>query len=320
MQYFNHKMKKLGELLRETRERKKLSIEDISNSTKIRSSMVVAIENGDYRNFNNDVHIQSFIKTYASFLGIDKEKAIALYRRERQILDEGVDVIKNKLRLDYSLFGKIQRLLTIKTVISISLFFITSVIIYFFYIQFQAFYVPPRLAITSPSQNAIVENETFVIEGITDNISVKVYVDGTEASFIDSDGRFRVVARFNQPGPKRFTITAENQFGKNTQYNLDLIYSPIPEQSVNHKLNIVNIHTEEIEFSYRIDERLLFENLIIRPFEQTEIVFDSRIEVRGIDVNKLNLFLNNNQNPLKSIESENFTIIFESGVPIIKTN
>lgn len=75
-------MKKLCELLTERREHLGLSIDQIAHETKIRKEFIVAMEEGRYKDLPSDSYAMGFVKTYASFLGMSEDKAMALFRRD----------------------------------------------------------------------------------------------------------------------------------------------------------------------------------------------------------------------------------------------
>lgn len=63
-------MENISELIKRTRESKKLSLEDVSNATKIRVNVLKAIEDGNFT-FLSRVYMYSFLKEYIKFLGLD---------------------------------------------------------------------------------------------------------------------------------------------------------------------------------------------------------------------------------------------------------
>lgn len=73
----------LGDLLRETREQKNLSLEDIEKGTNIRKLYIKAIEDGDYNKLPGEVFLKGFIKTYGKFLGLDGKELIEQYKAEK---------------------------------------------------------------------------------------------------------------------------------------------------------------------------------------------------------------------------------------------
>lgn len=73
----------LGDLLRETREQKNLSLEDVEQGTNIRKLYIKAIEDGDYEKLPGEVFLKGFIKTYGKFLGLNSQELIEQYKNEK---------------------------------------------------------------------------------------------------------------------------------------------------------------------------------------------------------------------------------------------
>lgn len=73
----------LGDLLRETREQKKLSLEDVEQGTNIRKLYIKSIEDGDYNKLPGEVFLKGFIKTYGKFLGLNSLELIKQYKKEK---------------------------------------------------------------------------------------------------------------------------------------------------------------------------------------------------------------------------------------------
>ncbi|WP_032112631.1 helix-turn-helix domain-containing protein [Candidatus Paracaedibacter symbiosus] len=61
----------IGRLLRETREEKRLTIAEVAVETKIRQVYIKAIEEGALESLPGEIYKVGFIKSYASFLGLD---------------------------------------------------------------------------------------------------------------------------------------------------------------------------------------------------------------------------------------------------------
>lgn len=77
-------MPQIGELLRQERERKKLSLKDVENDLNIRTAYLQAIEEGRYDVIPGEVYVKGFIRNYGNFLGLDGSELVAMYRREKQ--------------------------------------------------------------------------------------------------------------------------------------------------------------------------------------------------------------------------------------------
>ncbi|MBN8828337.1 MAG: helix-turn-helix domain-containing protein [Sphingobacteriia bacterium] len=67
---FNSDNKTVGDILKEARENLGLSIQDISNSIKVNSRYIKAIENNEVEGFLNLVYFKGYINIYANFLNI----------------------------------------------------------------------------------------------------------------------------------------------------------------------------------------------------------------------------------------------------------
>lgn len=77
-------MSKVGEMLRDERERQNLTFDDIEQSTSIRTRYLQAIETGEYSVLPGDVYTKGFIRNYANVLGLDGAEFVNMYNREIQ--------------------------------------------------------------------------------------------------------------------------------------------------------------------------------------------------------------------------------------------
>lgn len=73
-------MTSVGTILKKEREKKKLSLSDISEETKIGIKYLKAIEADDYTIFPGETYIVGFIRNYARALGLDPLEIVSLYK------------------------------------------------------------------------------------------------------------------------------------------------------------------------------------------------------------------------------------------------
>jgi cytoskeletal protein RodZ len=73
---------KLGEVLRSAREAKGVDLRRVERETKIRERYLSALERGDYRDLPGSVYTKGFLRNYGTYLGLDPEYLIDLYRLE----------------------------------------------------------------------------------------------------------------------------------------------------------------------------------------------------------------------------------------------
>ncbi len=72
-------MPALGEEFRSAREARGLSVSEVAERIHIRSVYLAAIENEEWASIGAPVYVRGFIRTYARFLGLDAEAAVARF-------------------------------------------------------------------------------------------------------------------------------------------------------------------------------------------------------------------------------------------------
>jgi cytoskeleton protein RodZ len=79
----------VGSRLREARTRRKLSLADAEEATRIRPRYLQAIESENWDELPGDTYARAFIRTYGRFLGLDGERLAEEQRRQRGALRPG---------------------------------------------------------------------------------------------------------------------------------------------------------------------------------------------------------------------------------------
>ncbi len=79
-------MIEIGQLLRQTRESKQLSLAEVEAETKIRQRYLNALESGDWDDLPNPVAARGFLRRYATFLGLDPEELVGQFDAQ----DDGI--------------------------------------------------------------------------------------------------------------------------------------------------------------------------------------------------------------------------------------
>jgi DnaJ-class molecular chaperone len=68
-----------GEALREAREAKSITLEQIAQQTKISKRYLQAIEDEDSKNFPETVYLKGYLRQYASQIGVDPDETVQRY-------------------------------------------------------------------------------------------------------------------------------------------------------------------------------------------------------------------------------------------------
>ena len=69
----------LGDRLRRAREARGISTYQVEIDTRIRATVIDALEQGNYENLPPDPFLRGLIRTYSTYLGLDAEETLALY-------------------------------------------------------------------------------------------------------------------------------------------------------------------------------------------------------------------------------------------------
>ena len=81
-------MSELGRILVEARTAKELSLADVEKATRIRQKYLEGFEQGDYASLPRGAVARGFLRTYATYLGLDADDALQRYSQESGDTDE----------------------------------------------------------------------------------------------------------------------------------------------------------------------------------------------------------------------------------------
>ncbi len=76
-------MKQIGKELKEVREEKGISLEEVAEKTKIQPRFLKAIETGNWEDLPEEVYLRGFLRTYADALGLDGKEFVDSYNMSR---------------------------------------------------------------------------------------------------------------------------------------------------------------------------------------------------------------------------------------------
>lgn len=211
-------MIRIGQKFQEERLRRKLTLADISNSTKIREEFLDAIEKGEYNKLPSPSYAQGFVRSYASYLDINEEESLALFRREFDE-DKAIEVLPKGLTPE-SEFSIKKRRLGRGTIISILIFLVLLIFLFF---QYRAAIFNPPLSVGLPKEGEIINSTNVFVKGKTDP-NATVLIDNEE-TVVEDNGTFEKRMVFF-PGTISLEIKSVNRFGKESIVTRKIIVRP----------------------------------------------------------------------------------------------
>ena len=214
--------KTIGSLLRDRRREKGLTIEQIAETTKIRSEYLSALENSLYDTFPSEVYLKGFLKNYAKFLGISPDHALALYRRENI-----VKVTKKKYDFVEKIKDKTSKITITpnKVIVLITGILIISLLIYLSS-YFGTILKKPVITITTPI--SISSEGEFTYTTSDSSVEIAGQLDTNATVMINGqDVSPATIKNFSKTFPvtgesTKFTIVATSPFGRETTIILDV--------------------------------------------------------------------------------------------------
>lgn len=203
-------MRTVGQILKEERERKFYTLEEIEKATKIRKELLQALESGQYSKLPPPTFVQGFIKNYGKFLKLDTDKLLAIFRREfsegthpPRILDSFKDPVdKKRLKLTpaRALGGVILSL----------------IIIFFIYLWFEYRFLVggPFLEVSQPVNQFNTGSSTVQVTGRVDP-EARLSINNQEIG-VDPEGKFSQEIRLSDD-INTIIITATSKGGQVTK-------------------------------------------------------------------------------------------------------
>ncbi|MFZ5800900.1 MAG: helix-turn-helix domain-containing protein [Candidatus Omnitrophota bacterium] len=85
-----------GELLRQAREAKELTLEVCQAKTKIHIAVLRALERGELPSGINPVYLRGFLKIYSHLLGLEAQKIIAGFGLDLPVVEKPIKPVKNE--------------------------------------------------------------------------------------------------------------------------------------------------------------------------------------------------------------------------------
>lgn len=203
-------MQTVGQILKETREAKFYTLEDVEKAIKIRKELLIALESDNYKKLPPPTFVRGFIKNYAIFLGIDPEKLLAIYRRgfaEDKNKPYVMDAFSNPMSKPKFKFTPAQLLGGVVMLVILSFFA-------YLWIQYRQFVGAPNLSIIAPIDQMTTDNPNIEVAGKTDP-EVKVNVNSQEIK-VGADGSFDEQIIISSQVNK-ITIEAISKFNQKTE-------------------------------------------------------------------------------------------------------
>lgn len=206
-------MKTISTILKDEREKRGLSLDDVVAATKIRKNFIVAIEEGKFSSLPSEAYAMGFVKNYGEFLGIAPDRAAALFRREYDSKNaETIPKFRKAVRVSNGSFS-------LKSARSFLILGVAVVVLVYISYQFSFLFIGPKLSILTPKEGQAIPANIVSVSGKTDpHAAVTI---NNEDVYVDLTGSFKKTL-YVYSGQGKISVTAKNRYGKETKKEVQI--------------------------------------------------------------------------------------------------
>ncbi len=195
----------IGEILKDARLKKKLSLSNLERRTKIKKEFIYLIEKNDWDNLPEYPVVSGFVKNIAVFLDISASSANAFLRRDyppkKLIINPKPDI---STKFSWSP----------KLTFAVGIAIITLAILGYLGYEYKKFTTPPDISIVAPKDNEIVNSVKVKVQGkTTTDVTLTI---NNQPIILDQEGKF-VTEILITKDTKTLTFKAVSRSGKVTE-------------------------------------------------------------------------------------------------------
>jgi len=245
----------LGEKLKKYRSERRMTLSEASRITRIKIEYLEALEDGEYDRLPVDVYVKGFLRSYANCLGVDEQTLIRSYEKERGIKTNIEKAQNPQNKKDIEPINISPFIFTPRIMVIFAITVLTLASFFYIYREIGSFSDAPRLVILNPEQGAQIQDNSVVVEGVTEK-DAKLFIND-QPILVNDEGKFREDLTL-QTGDNVINIKAVNKFGKEAAQTLTVAAHYQVEQSPNNSENSngereISKNGEKLEMEIRVD-------------------------------------------------------------------
>lgn len=203
---------RVGQILKKRRQALHLGLTQIEVATKIRGKFLIKLESGDYAGLGHDIYTKGFVRTYADYLGLDGRTLAKQYLAERGTLPVSAVKLERPRRR--------RRAITPRIAFGLVSVLMVGLVVAYLGWQVQALAAPPKLVVTQPVGDEVVEGSLVNISGQADSGSDVAVNDSPVLT--DANGNFNDQLAL-QNGLNTITVTAKSKLGRTSTVTRNIL-------------------------------------------------------------------------------------------------
>jgi len=296
----------IGTRLKLARRRKRFSLEEVEEITKVKKRYLEDIERNNFDNLPSEVYTKGFLAKYAEAVGLNSKKIVDSYK-----LTRGTD--EDNSADHYGEFAQktiknSKFSLTPKLVVTLIFVLLFIGLAGYLFIQVRGFASAPVLEITKPEQDKLSTTSSgLTIEGKTDP-GASVFINDQPIS-CDLSGNFSESVRLRD-GINEIKVSAKNKINRESSKIINVsVKLPVIAKngSVKGAISglklVVKIGPNPSWLSVDVDGKRVFQGIMLKETSQ-EFLAEKDITVSIGNAGSAHLYLNNKDLGVQGKEGE----------------
>lgn len=210
--------KRTGDILRQARETRGETLQQVSQAIKVRVSMLQAIEAGRFFGLTDPLYLKGFIRAYAAHVGLDESEVMPFFRREYDEQQHQQQLAKPLTPIE----PKKSKITPGRVVVGFLSMAIIAVVAYS-YNQYVSVALTPKLELISPVEASTAESGQVLVKGKTD-ADAQLSLNGQPVVLTPS-GDFELTVALAL-GSNTLQLKSVNKLGKSTLVERTVIGPP----------------------------------------------------------------------------------------------
>ncbi|HBI34324.1 MAG TPA: hypothetical protein DEA43_01770 [Candidatus Moranbacteria bacterium] len=270
----------LGERMKKLRDERRLSLSEISKSTKIQTKYLEYLEDGVYMKLPADVYVKGFLRSYAIFMGLNELALIKQFEREKGIHKNIKKVVENdgtSLPLGFSSLVITPKMIIVSAILLV----VVSSFIYL-YMEVNNFVSKPRLNVIKPADGSTVIGSSTHVTGVAEKgalifINEQPVLVNEKGEFSEDVGlkpglnviNVKARSKFNKEDVKSVSVNADFQSVVNEQVNSEDVNQVDQAAPINPIALEIYVSPNPTWMSIEADGNLVYSGVLLPESVQT---------------------------------------------------
>lgn len=208
----------LGESLAALRQKRGLTVKEVSLATMVQPKYIEALEAGDYEQLPPAVYVQGFLRALARVYHMNELELLKAFQREHQIY-QNLTPPRQSATHQKSLLPRL--VLSPRTLTLTGLGLLALVSLGYLYTQLSSLSASPRLEVLSPARDGRTDSGLLLVRGQTE-VAAEVFINN-QPVVVDAAGEFTENLSLAL-GSNQIQFRVRNKFGRETVVSRTIVY------------------------------------------------------------------------------------------------